>query len=106
MSRDEWTPSEKKIAQRAFDAARESVHAGMLAEFKARAEAAETTEDMWSVEDYLRKQRREIDELLDYRYSVLLMVFARLIREGHLNEGQLAGLAEDKLEMIRRYWSL
>ena len=57
---------------------------------------------MWAVEDYLRRPRRECEELFDYRYSVLPLVFARLIREGHLDEGQLTGLAEEKLEFIRR----
>jgi hypothetical protein len=107
MYRDfKWSGSEKKIAQRAFEAARESVLAGIMAEFKAKAAAAATVVEMWAVEDYLRDSRQQVQELLDYRYSVLLMVFARLIREGHMDEGQLAGLAAEKLEMIRQILSL
>jgi photoprotection regulator FRP-like protein len=74
----------------------------MVAEFKARAAAVATLSDMWAIEDYLRQQGRALDELFDYRYSQLLFVFARLIGEGYLDEGQLAGLSDEKLAIIRR----
>lgn len=67
---------------------------------------ASTPSEMWAVEDHLRQQRREIDELFDYRYSQLPLVLARLVWEGHLDEAQLSGLAEEKLEIIRRFLSL
>ena len=100
-----WSDSEKKIARRAFEAALESTLAGIIAEFKAMAAAAATPSEMWAVEDYLRQRRREVDELFDYRYSQLILVFARLIREGRLDEARLAGLSKDKLEMIRHVLS-
>jgi hypothetical protein len=104
MSRE--FPSEKKIARSAFDAALESALAKVMAEFKRRAEAATTPSDMWEIERYLREQRREIDETFDYRYSQLPLVFARLIRAGHLDERRLGGLSEEKLEIIRSFLSL
>ena len=61
---------------------------------------------MWEFENYLRQQRRVIDDLFDYRYSQLPLVFAQLIREGHLDESRLAGLSEDKRETIRSFLSL
>jgi hypothetical protein len=88
-----WSPSEKKIARRAFDTALESALAKVMADFKRKANAATTPSEMWEIEDYLRQQRREIDETFDYRYSQLPLVFARLIREGHLDESRLAGLS-------------
>lgn len=99
----EWSNAEKKIARRVFDEALEAVLASTMAEFKAKAAAAATPEDMWSVENFLREQRREIDQTFDYRYSQLIFVFGRLILDGRLNEGRLSGLSEDKLEEIRRY---
>ena len=57
---------------------------------------------MWDVEEYLREQRQEIDQIFDYRYSQLLLVFGRLIRSGELNERRLSGLSEEKLEIVRR----
>ncbi|MGQ0684564.1 hypothetical protein [Bradyrhizobium sp.] len=96
-----WSPAEKKIARRAFDQALQAALGRVMAEFKARASAASTSSQMWEIEDYLRRQRREIDEMFDYRYSQLIFVFARLIREGFLDENLLAGLSEEKRELVR-----
>ena len=96
-----WSASERKIARRAYEAALELALAGIMAEFKVKAAAAATPSEMWAIEDYLRRRRREVDEIFDYRYSQLLLVFARLIREGHLDDARLSGLAEEKLEIIR-----
>jgi hypothetical protein len=101
-----WSASEKKIARGAYEDALESMLAKLVTEFKAKAAAATTPSDMWAVEDYLRQERRELDEIFDYRYSLLPLVFARLIREGHLDLARLNGLSEEKLEMIRRLLSL
>jgi len=98
-----WSPSEKKIARRAFDAALKSALAKVMTEFKRMANAASTPSEMWVIEDFLRQQRREIDESFDFRYSQLPLVFARLIREGHLDESLLAGLSEEKREIIRSF---
>ena len=96
-----WSASEKKIARRAFEAALESTLAEIMTEFKAKAVAATTPSEMWAIEDYLRRRRREVDEIFDYRYSRLLLVFAGLIGQGHLDEARLTGLADEKLEIIR-----
>jgi len=97
-----WSAGEKRIARRAFDAALDTALAGIMSEFKARAAAAATPSEMWAVEDYLRRCRRDLDEVFDYRYSRLIDVFGVLIREGHLAEADLAGLSEEKLAIIRR----
>jgi hypothetical protein len=101
-----WSPSEKKVARSAFEAALESALAKVMAEFKRRAEAATTPSEMWEIESYLRQQRREIDETFDYRYSQLPLVFARVIHAGHLDENRLDGLSDEKLEIIRSCLSL
>ena len=98
-----WSASEKKIARRAYEAASESMLAAVVADFKAKAAAVATPSEMWAIEDHLRQQRRQIDEILDYRYSQLPLVFARLIREGYLDEAHLNGLSDEKLEIIRRF---
>lgn len=100
-----WSPSEKKVARRAYDAAFDKALAGIMIEFKAKAAAATTPSEMWAIKDYLGQRRREIDETFDYRYSQLPFVFAALIRRGHLDEAQLAGLSEEKLAIIRRMLS-
>jgi hypothetical protein len=96
-----WSPSEKRIARRAFDRAASALLAGVLTEFKAKAAAVVEPSDMWAMEDYLRGRRREIESLLDYRYSQLPLVFACLIAKGHMSEAALERLGEDKLRVIR-----
>jgi hypothetical protein len=101
----DWSASEKEIARRAHDAALEKLQASIMAEFKARANAAATPSDMWAIEKYLHEQRWQIDDFIRYRYSQLLLIFAQLIREGHLDEASLAGLSEEKLTIIRNMLS-
>ena len=101
-----WSSSEKKIARKAYDAALEAALADVMAEFKRRANAAATPSDMWEIEDYLNQQRRAIEDKFDYRYSQLPFVFARLIRDGRLKESHLAGLSEEKLEIIRHFLTM
>jgi hypothetical protein len=96
-----WSGSEKKIARRAFEAALDAALERVMSEFKARAVAVATPSDMWDIENYLRQQRRSIDDLFDYRYSQLCFVLAQLIILGHLDERQLAGLSGEKLDIIR-----
>src|SRR2546422_6074746 len=38
----------------------------------------------------------------DYRYSVLISVFGRLLHEGWLNETDLTGISPEKLQLIQR----
>jgi len=101
-----WTDAEKKLARRVFDAALASELAEVMADFKGRAAAAAQPDDLWAIEAFLRSSRRDIDEKYDYRYSVLLVLFARLLREGRIQETQLAGLSEEKLSDVRRMASL
>jgi len=106
MFRDlKWSSSEKKVARRAYDAALQSALSKIMTEFKRRAAAATTPSDVWQIEEYLREQRREIGDVFDYRYSQLPLVFACLIREGHLEESLLDGLSEEKREIIRSLFS-
>ncbi|RWM01823.1 MAG: hypothetical protein EOR68_09565 [Mesorhizobium sp.] len=98
-----WSASEKKVARAAFDKALEVALGKTLAEFKKKASDAATFSDMWEIEDYLQQQRRKIDQLFDYRYSQLIVVFGTLIQEGYLDESQLSGLSDDKREEIRHF---
>jgi hypothetical protein len=42
--------------------------------------------ELWSLERWLTQRRREIERKYDYRYSVLPVVFATLIRQGWISE--------------------
>jgi hypothetical protein len=103
---ENWSDREKKIARRVFEAALTAELAEVMADFKAKAAAASEPDNMWSIQEHLFRARREIDQKYDYRYSQLLLVFGRLVREGRVQEADLAGLSEDKLAVIRRITSL
>jgi hypothetical protein len=48
----------------------------------------------------LTERRREIDRKYDYRYSVLPLVFAELVKQGRIAENDLQGLAPEKIDVI------
>lgn len=106
MPGETWTDREKKIARCVFEAALHRELAEVMAQFKSRAAGAKEPDDMWAVQAYLAQARRDIDRKYDYRYSQLDLVFGRLLRERRIQELELEGLAEDKLECIRRVASL
>jgi hypothetical protein len=101
-----WSPSEKKIARQVFDAALDAELAELMAGLKAMAAAAAVPDDMWIIQEHLYHMRREIDEKYDYRYSQLLFVFGRLLREGRIQVAQLAGLEPEKLSYLERIVAL
>jgi hypothetical protein len=61
---------------------------------------------MWHFHDFLTEKRDEIDEKYDYRYSVLILVFARLINDEWLDFDDLKGLAENKIDRIESLISI
>lgn len=101
-----WSESEKKLSRRVFEAALTTELAEIMSDFKSRAAQLSTPQDMWNLEDYLTRKRRMIDEKYDYRYSQLIFVFGRLVREGRIQESELNGLSKEKLEYIMRIVSL
>ena len=106
MDNLKWSESEKRLSRRVYDAALEAELAEVMAEFKSRATAVRMPEEMWALEGYLAQRRREIDGKYDYRYSQLLFVFGRLVREGRVKIEQLEGFSEEKLFYIERIVSL
>jgi hypothetical protein len=101
-----WSAAEKKIARRVFDAALQAELAEIVDDFKGRAAAARGPDDVWAIEEHLTRKRRAINEKYDFRWSQMLLVFARLLREERIQEVQLAGLAEEKLSNLRGLASL
>ncbi|MEW6439337.1 MAG: hypothetical protein AB1640_00230 [bacterium] len=96
-----WSKGEKAAARWAFDKAYRNECAAFMKEVKAMARELREPEDLWKLQDSLGGRLKEISEKYDYRYSVLIFVFARLLREGWLAEGDLDGLGKDKIERIR-----
>lgn len=96
----DWSPAEKKIARRVFDAALHHELAEIMQKFKSMAAKAAEPDDIWATEAFLTRARNSIDKKYDYRYSQLVFVFGRLLREGRISEGDLSGISEDKMQSI------
>jgi len=64
-----WTESEKKLSRRLFEATLDGELAEVMAEFKAKAAAVTSPQEMWAIRDYLSRKGHEIEQKYDYRYS-------------------------------------
>jgi len=96
-----WTATEKKAARRAFEKAFERHCAAIAANARQMLDRATAPTDIWRVEEYLSEHRKAVDRVYDYRYSQLLLVFSRLMRDGWLEETDLAGLQQEKIATIK-----
>ena len=96
-----WSRSEKVIARRAFDAVLRRELQEVMQEAKQMASRIKEASDLWELEQYLTRRRKEIDRKYDSRSSHLTHVFGRLLYEGRLTEEELRGLRVDKLASIR-----
>src|ERR1700687_5702575 len=96
-----WSPKEKTIARRAFDRALQRELEATIREAKQMAERIKEPDELWELERHLTERRKEIDARYEFKYSVLLLVLADLVRKGRINLDELHGLAEDKLRIIR-----
>ncbi len=101
-----WSHAEKVIARQAFDLALRNELQTTIREAKDRAAKVGEPAELWELEDWLAERRQDINRRYDYRYSVLPIVFAHLIREGRLREEDLKGLHPEKMEQIMRSASL
>jgi len=98
-----WSKSERAIARTAFDAALGRELHEVIRKTKQMANAIQQSADLWELEHYLTRRRKEIDRKYDYRSSQLTQVFGRLLYEKRLREEELSGLREDKLKSIRSF---
>lgn len=101
MSIDKWSASEKKIVRRAFDAALERKFAVLMSQLTEMAAKLASPADRWDMHHFLSDQLQDIERKYDYRYSQLIIVFGRLMRQKWIDEKDLKDLSTDKMEAIR-----
>jgi hypothetical protein len=101
MDQPKWSPSEKSIARRIYDGALHRELDAITQEVQDRANSIKTPSDVWALEGYLTESRKRIDGKYEYKYSVLPLLFAQLLREGNIALEDLDGLGEDKLAYVR-----
>ncbi|MDJ0725947.1 MAG: hypothetical protein QNJ38_12615 [Prochloraceae cyanobacterium] len=100
MSDLKWTETEQKIASEALQKAYEREMDSLIKEVRHQASSLEKLDDIWHLHDFLSARRHEIDGKYDFRDSVLIFVFARLVKEGWLDLDRLDGLDRDKITKI------
>ncbi|WP_219884521.1 hypothetical protein [Merismopedia glauca] len=100
MTEIKWSETEEKIAQVAFDKAYQRETTALIEEIRQYTGAIATLDDTWRLHDFLSSRRHDIDGKYDYRYPVLLFVFARLVQEKWLDLSELDGLDREKLAKI------
>jgi hypothetical protein len=98
-----WSSAEKKVAHAAFEAALSRERATIRHEIESMLRVSDDGTAIWRVRDYLNDRARELDQKYDFRYSVLISVFARLLAEGWLTLDDIAGLDMAKQELIREH---
>jgi hypothetical protein len=98
-----WSPREKKAANAAFETALSRERAAIRRHIEALWRTTNDGTEIWAIRDYLNERARELDQKYDFRYSVLINVFARLMAEGWLTVEDLAGLDIAKRELIRKH---
>ena len=101
-----WSATQKKAARAAFDLALARELKSIRQEAEAKLRNAPDDRSVWLLHGYLSEKRQEIDQKYDYRYSVLMLVFHRLVLEGWLTEDELVGIGVEKVEVIRRVRSM
>lgn len=97
-----WSKAEKAIARKAFESAHQKECTAILMETRKRLACITDPVDIWTINDYLWKKRKEITDKYDYRYSVLLDVLTLLACEGWISLDALEGLNEEKWAYIKR----
>lgn len=101
-----WSPKEKQVARTVFESAALAEEMELLERFKTEAASLKSMEDLRALQCAIRDADREYQQKYDYRYSQLIFVFARLVREHRISLEALHGLGDEKLNRIEGIASL
>jgi hypothetical protein len=101
-----WSPKEKQLARAVCERAAIEEERELLEQFKNKSAALKNLADLWALQYEIRDSERAYQQKYDYRYSQLIVVFGRLVREGRISIEDLNGLSEDKLKYIEKIASL
>jgi hypothetical protein len=100
VSEINWSEIEKEAAHEALKQAYEREINSLIEEVRQKVNEIAEIDEVWLLHDFLSARRHEIDGKYDDNYSVLVFVFAQLLKEGWLNLDELQALDRDKLAKI------
>ena len=103
LNKPDWSRSEKAIARRVFGAALKRELQDVMQRAKQMASQIKEPADVWELESYLTRRRKDIDRKYQFRDSRLKDVLGRLLSEKRLAEKDLRGLSEEKVDNIRSF---
>lgn len=95
-----WSETEKEIAHQAFKRAYDREMLALIEYVQEQSSKIAEIDHVWHLHDFLSSRRHQIDGKYDYRYSVLLFVFAQLLKEGWLHLEDVQGLEREKVSKI------
>lgn len=101
-----WSNREKQVCRAVFERASIAEAAELLAGFKARIAVIDDLADLWAIQAEIRESERDFQRKYDFRYSQMIYVFGRLVKEGRVGLEELEGLNEEKLSLIKRFASM
>jgi hypothetical protein len=96
-----WTESETQCAHTLLKKAYEREVKNLLADIQEQASQITQVDELWKLHDFLSAKRHEIDGKYDDRESVIVFVFAQLLKEGLVNADELGFLAGEKRAKIK-----
>ena len=96
-----WTTRETQCAQTLLKKAYDREVKNLLAEVQDQASNITQVDELWKLHDFLSAKRHEIDGKYDGRESVIVFVFAQLLKEGLVNADELDFLAGEKRAKIK-----
>lgn len=102
----DWSNTEKILARQAYDRAYERECTKIFDKVQEMLSYIEDPKEIWKVDDYLRKKRREMDAKYDYKYSMLIIIFGKLMKEGLIVDSDINDLSRDKIDSIKRIASI
>ncbi len=98
-----WSRSEKALARKVFDAALKQELQDVVQTAKRMANQIKEPAEVWELESYLNRRRKDIDRKYQFRNSGLKDVLGRLLYENRLAEKDLQGLSKEKVDAIRAF---
>jgi hypothetical protein len=96
----EWSETEQQVARSAFDRAYAREISTIIAVVREQSQMMSCATEVWHLHDLLSSKRHELDGKYDYRYPELILVFARLVKDGWLDIKELEGLEVQKVQKI------
>lgn len=100
MSKIQWSETENKIAQQAFQTAYQRETSTLIANVRDRSATITELQDLWYLHDLLSTKRYEIDGKYSYDPDSAVFDLANFIKEGWLSLDDLQGLNSEVLSKI------